>query len=417
MAQLTPDALAFDGPMLTIEQAIAAFRTRLSPTTAIETVGLMAASGRVLARDVIAPSALPPFDNSAVDGYAVRIADVAAEGGTRLTIVDRVAAGSAATTALGPGEAIRVFTGAPLPPGADTVYMQEDVTTEEGAVLVPPGLKRGANARFAGEDLAEGAVALAAGRRLRAQDIGLLAGLGVGRVAVRGQLRVAVLSTGDEVTEPGEPLPEAGIYDANRALLIDLVTRSGAEAIDHGILRDDRASLSARLAALGAAHDLILTSGGVSTGEEDHTKAAVEAVGTLDLWRIAIKPGRPVALGVVGRAVFCGLPGNPVAAFVTYVRVVRPLIAILTDESWTGPIAHPVVADFPYRKKAGRREYVRVSLTPGADGRLTARKHGQDGAGVITSLTATDGLVELADDVTAVAPGDVVPFLGWDGLV
>ena len=417
MAQLTPDALAFDGPLLAIEEAVAMLRARLGPIADTETVSPMAAAGRVLAVDVVAPRPLPPFDNSAVDGHAVRIGDVAPEGLTRLSVVDRVAAGAAATTTIGPGEAARVFTGAPLPPGTDTVYMQEDTVAGDGTVDVPAGLKRGANARFAGEDLAVGAVALAAGRLLRPQDIGLLAALGIGRVAVRRRPRVALVSTGDEVIEPGEPLPPAGIHDANRAMLAALVAASGAEVVDHGIVRDDRAALSARLARMGESHDLILTSGGVSTGEEDHVKAAVEAVGRLDLWRVAIKPGRPVALGVVGGAVFCGLPGNPVAAFVTHARIVRPLLAILAGEHWVGPRVWPVVAGFSYRKKEGRREYVRVSLADLPDGRRLASKHAQDGAGVITSLTATDGLVELAEPVTRVQEGDVVPFLGWDGLV
>jgi molybdopterin molybdotransferase len=417
MAQLTPDALAFDGPLLSIDQALASLARRLSPLVGTERVRLSQATGRVLAFDIIAGRALPPFNNSAVDGYAVRLEDVAREGRTRLAIMDRVTAGAAARVEISKGQAARVFTGAPMPPGTDTVYMQEDVLLEAGAVFVPSGLKRGANARFTGEDVSIGQTVLSAGQRLRSQDIGLAAALGISEIVVRSKLRVAVFSTGDEVIEPGEPLGEAGIYDANRAMLCSMLAQAGCDVMDHGIVRDDRAALSARLKSVAGSSDLILTSGGVSTGEEDHVKAAVEAVGRLDLWRLAIKPGRPVALGIVANAVFCGVPGNPVAAFVTTARIVRPLIAILAGETWVPPRAYPVVSGFAYRKKAGRREYVRVSLTAGADGRFTATKHRQDGAGVITSLTETHGLVELSDDLTSVAEGDIVPFLGWDGLI
>lgn len=416
MAQLSEDAKVFGGPLMTIEQAAALAAERINAVAEIETVPLALADGRVLAVDIAAPRDLPPFANSAVDGYAVRFSDLAPSGETRLPLSGRVAAGADAAGIAVAGFAIRVFTGAPMPAGADTVFMQEDVALEEGFVRLPAGLRPGANARPAGEDVAMGAPVLAAGRRLRPQDLGLLAALGLTEVAVRRRVRIAVFSTGDELNEPGTPLPPAGIYDANRSVLRALVARAGAEVVDLGILRDEPASLGERLRAAARDCDLILTSGGVSTGEEDHVKTAVTQVGELAFWRIGIKPGRPVAMGLIDGKPFLGLPGNPVAVFVTFAFVARAVIALLAGTRPARPQALPVRLGFPYRKKAGRREYVRVSLTPGADGIAVARKHPRDGAGILTSLTETDGLVELAEELTGVAEGTIAPFFAYDLL-
>lgn len=415
MAQLSADADAF-GPMLTIEQAAERAAERIVAVAGTETIALAAADGRVLAVDVLAPVDLPPFANSAVDGYAVRYADLAAAGETRLPLSGRVAAGADAAGVTTAGMAVRVFTGAPMPAGADTVFMQEDVVLDASAVILPPGLKRGANARPAGEDLPRGHIALAAGRSMRPQDLALLAALGLTEVTVRRRVRVAIFSTGDELNEPGTALPPAGIYDANRSLLRAMVARAGAEVVDLGILRDEPESLAERLREAAADCDLILTSGGVSTGEEDHVKAAVEQAGELAFWRVAIKPGRPVAMGLVAGTPFIGLPGNPVAVFVTFAFVARTVIALLAGTTPVRLHGLPVRLGFSYKKKAGRREYVRVSLTPGPDGIAVARKHPRDGAGVLTSLTETDGLVELADELTSVAEGAVAPFLAYEML-
>ncbi len=416
MAQLSRDDEAF-GALMTLEQAGERVAALVAPVGGTETVPLAAADGRVLADTVLAPLDLPPFANSAVDGYAVHSGDLAPSGTTRLPLGGRVAAGADAAGFTARGLAIRVFTGAPMPPGADTVFMQEDVTLEDGAVLLPAGLAPGANARPAGEDIARGALAAAAGQRLRPQDLALLSALGVTEVVVRRRPRVAIFSTGDELTEPGQPLAPAAIYDANRALLRAMVTRAGAEVVDLGILRDERAGLAQRLAEAAASCDLVLTSGGVSTGEEDHVKAALEQVGALAFWRIGIKPGRPVALGRIGTVPFIGLPGNPVAVFVTFAFVARVLIARLAGTAPVAPLSLPVRLGFAYRKKEGRREYVRVSLEPGPDGVQIARKHPQDGAGVLTSLTRTDGLVELEEDMTRIEEGTIVPFLAYALLI
>lgn len=413
MAQLSADA---GGPVLTIEQAAERAAERIAAVAGTETVALAMADGRVLAQDVVAPLDLPPFANSAVDGYAVRFADLASSGETRLPVSGRIPAGADAAGVATAGMAVRVFTGAPMPADADTVFMQEDVALDADMVVLPPGLKRGANARSAGEDLRRGRTALAAGRSLCPQDLALLASLGVAEVAVRRRVRVAIFSTGDELSEPGAILSPAGIYDANRSLLRALVTRAGAEIVDLGILRDEPDSLAERLRQAAADCDLILTSGGVSAGEEDHVKAAVERAGELAFWRIAIKPGRPVAMGFVAGTPFIGLPGNPVAVFVTFAFVARTVIALLSGTVPARLHGLPVRLGFAYEKKAGRREYVRVSLTQSPDGIAVARKHPRGGAGALISLTESDGLVELADELTIVAEGTIAPFLAYDML-
>jgi len=423
MAQLTDDCFAFSGPLLPIDEVERILRERVMPVAETETVPLRAAYGRVMASDVTASISLPPFDNSAVDGYAVRAADLDPAAETRLAIMGRVTAGHAAAQALASGAAIRIFTGAPMPAGADTVFMQEDVRLDAQAVLVPPGLEAGANRRLAGEDVRAGAVVLPAGQRLAAQHVALAAAVGLTQLPVRRRIRVAVLSTGDEIVEPGTPRPSAALFDANRYLLAGLLAGLGAQASDLGIVPDDPQEIARAIAAAAQAHDLVLTSGGVSTGEADHVRSAVESIGSLVFWRVAVKPGRPVAMGVIAGsrpgtgAAFVGLPGNPVAVFVTFARVVRPLLARLAGAEMAPLVALPVRATFGHRKKKGRREYVRVALRRGADGVIEAVKHAQEGAGVITSLTQTDGLVELLEDTTAIEPGASVGFLSYAALV
>jgi molybdopterin molybdotransferase len=417
MAQLSDDCFAFGGPLLSVEDVERLMFERVEPVAEIERVPLGRAAARVLAADVVAPLDLPPFDNSAVDGYAVCQADLEAEGETRLLVADRLTAGHASARPLRHGEAIRIFTGAPMPARADTVFMQEDCRTEGQYVIVPPGLKSGANRRCAGEDVRAGAVALPAGRRLGPQHVALAAALGLTDLPVRRRVRVALFSTGDEIVEPGSRRPDAGLFDANRRLLAELLVRLGAEVTDLGILADDPQRLKSALGGAAPGHDLILTSGGVSTGEADHVRTAVEAIGKLVFWRVAIKPGRPVAMAVIGGAAFVGVPGNPVAAFVTFVRVVRPLLLRLSGAIPDPIIALPVRAGFAYRKKKGRREYVRVTLTRSADGCIEASKYPQDGAGILSSLTESAGLVELDEATTRVEPGQQVGFLPHAALI
>lgn len=422
MAQLTDDCFAFSGPLLRLDDMERLIDERIVPVRETERVPLHGARARVAAFDVKAPVDLPPFDNSAVDGYAVRYTDLKHDGETALTLSGRLTAGARADIALKPGQAVRIFTGAAMPAGADTVFMQEDVKLEGDKVMVPSGLKLGANRRLAGEDAPAGRVVIPAGTVLEAQHIALAAALGLTELAVRRRLKVAIFSTGNEVVEPGSARGGAAIYDSNRFLAIELLERLGAVVTDLGILADEPATLSRAIERAALHHDLVLTSGGVSTGEADHVRSAVERIGKLVFWRVAIKPGRPVAMGVIPgaagqSAAFVGMPGNPVAVFVTFVRVVKPLLRRLSGALPQKLVALPVRAAFAYKKKRDRREYVRVALRKGADGEIEAVKHPQDGAGILTSLTETDGLLEFAEDITTIEPGMRVGFLSYAALM
>jgi molybdopterin molybdotransferase len=416
MAQLTDDCFALGDSLLTVASALREIRARVAPVVETEVAPLSAASGRVLARNLVATMNLPPHDNSAVDGYALAHADLIPDRDTVMLVTGRAAAGHPLDRSACRGEAIRIFTGAPMPDGTDTVMMQEDCAVEAGRVILKPGIRRGANRRRAGEDISEGEIALAAGQRLRAPDLGLAAALGFRELCVFRPLRVALLSTGDEVRDPGVPLPQGAIYDANRFTLAALLSGLGCLVSDLGILPDREAVLVDTLSAASTQHDLIVTSGGVSTGDEDHVKAAVERLGTLHFWRLAIKPGRPVALGQVAGVPLIGLPGNPVAVIVTFVVLARPLIAKLAGGAAREPRLFPVQAGFGYRKKPGRREYLRASLERKGD-TVVAVKYAKDGAGILSSIVRSDGLVILDEAASELTAGTVVDFLPFSEVI
>jgi molybdopterin molybdotransferase len=412
MAQLSDDCFAFGGSLLGIDAARAMIFDRVTPVAGIERVPLRQALGRTLAEDIAAPIAVPGYDNSAVDGYAVRFDDLHSDLPTTLRCIDRIAAGHDPAGALKPGIAARIFTGAILPDGADVVIMQEDCEPDGADVIIRPGIKRGANTRKAGEDVPRDSIALTMGRRLGPAELGLLAALGFVEVPVRRKLGVALLSTGDEVREPGELLRRGQIHDANRYILAGLLERLGVDVSDRGIVRDDPASLNAALQRAAAESDLIITSGGVSTGEEDYVRTAIANHGSLYFWRLAIKPGRPVAMGQIGATPLAGLPGNPVAALLTFALVARPMIEALGAATPHIGKRFRVISDFAYKKKTGRREYVRASLEGNK-----ARRYPKEGAGMLTSLTETDGLVELSEDITRLEPGAEVNFVPYSELI
>jgi len=419
MAQLSQDCFASGAKILAVEDAVAAIVARFTPVDGVENVPVADADGRVLAQDLIATLQLPPFTNSAVDGYAVRGEDVPIGEPRVFRVAGRVQAGGvAAGPPVAAGEAIRIFTGAPMPQGADTVFMQEDAGVDEGGgVVLPAGLKRGANVRPAGEDITLGRVIVPAGRWLRPQDVAAAAAMGLTAVRVRRRVKVAVFSNGDEIAEPGTARRDTQVFDSNRFMLIAMLRRLGCVVSDLGIRRDDSAEIAAVLKDAARSHDLILSTGGVSTGEGDFVKAAVENVGTLVFWRIAMKPGRPVAMGVIDGTPFIGLPGNPVASFVTFARVARPAILALAGAQWSAPPAIAVRAQFAHRKKPARREYVRVHLRNAEDGTFEAVKFPREGAGLLSSLCDTDGVVELEESITRVEPGQMVNCLTYASLL
>lgn len=418
MAQLSDDCFVPGAGLLDAEAALEMLENRLAPIVGTETVALARASGRILATDLVAGRDVPPHDNSAVDGYAIWFDDLGPGGETILPIAGRISAGHPAENAPARGTALRIFTGAPIPGGADgpdTVLMQEDCREIESdgtrAVAIPQGIARGANRRDRGEDIAAGATVLRAGARLRPQDVGLAASLGHDRLDVFERLTVGVMSTGDEVYEPGTDAPAGGIYDANRHALAALLGDLGCTVRDLGIVPDDRARIADALRGAAQTCDAIVSSAGMSVGEEDHLAAAVGDLGALHFWKVAIKPGRPVAFGQVADTPFIGLPGNPAAMMVTFLRLARPALLRMAGAGKVRPRFYPVRAGFAHTKKARRREYLRVSLSRDADGALVAHKYPRSGAGILSSLVESDGLVELPAEMTQLTPGTVVSYL------
>ncbi|OHC75464.1 MAG: molybdopterin molybdenumtransferase MoeA [Rhodospirillales bacterium RIFCSPLOWO2_12_FULL_58_28] len=411
MTKIKDDCFVAGGGSMKLDQALALLKERLKTVTGDETVRLGDALGRVLAADVIAGRDVPPHDNSAMDGYAVFFDDLATNGETRLPVAGYIAAGHPLGAPALRGNAYRIFTGAPMPEGPDTVFMQENCATDGDDVILEPGIDRGANRRRRGEDIAAGSVILRQGRRLRPQEIALAASVGRPTLTVCKRLRTAVFSTGDEVRDPSDNAPEGCIYDANRYAVMGLLKDLGCAVTDLGILPDNQRIIRDALDNAAKDHDVVITSGGVSLGDEDHVKAAVEELGGLYFWRLAVKPGRPIALGRVADAVFIGLPGNPVSAMVTFMRVARPVLLLLSGHNRIDPPLFKVRAGFGFDKEPGRREWLRARLTKDKDGVLTAVKHHLGGSGILTSMADADGLVELPEDQGAVAEGDMVDFL------
>lgn len=400
--------------MLSYEQALENLLAAAQPVEEIRRVPLTAAAGRVLAAPLQSTVAVPPLDNSSMDGYAVRSVEIT-EVGVRLPVSQRIPAGSVGQP-LQPGTAARIFTGAPIPEGADAVVMQERCEHGEGGVVINHVPKVGDNLRKAGEDIATGVDILAAGIRLRPQDIGLAAAAGLAELPVYRRVRVGVFFTGDELVQPGEPLPPGAIYNSNRYALRALLEGLGCEVRDLGAVPDQLEATREALRKAAADNDLVLTSGGVSVGEEDHVKPAVEAEGRLDMWQIAIKPGKPLAFGEVrrdgGKAWFIGLPGNPVSAIVTFMIMVRPFVLRLQGITDVRPRALTLVADFDWLRPDARREFLRARLNDAG----TVDLHPNQGAGVQSSLVWSNGIVDNPPG-RVVHRGDAVRFIPYSELL
>jgi molybdopterin molybdotransferase len=406
-------------PLKPLDEALQQLLETVTPIEATETLGLLQAHGRVLAADVVAQMAVPGFDNSAMDGYAFALDDLAMSEGGSLPMSQRVPAGSAPEP-LQRGTCVRIFTGAPMPEGADTVVMQEDCVVREEQVRINGEPKRGQMVRRRGEDIDVGDVILHAGTTLTSADLGLIASLGQAEVVVRRRIKVALFSTGNELKMPGEvapaDMPPGAIYNSNRYFLHNLLQQLGCEVTDLGVVADDLAATQAALRSAAQDHDVLLTSGGVSVGEEDHVKPAVEARGALDLWAIAIKPGKPFAHGRINRsdgswAHFIGLPGNPVSSYVTFAVLVRPLVRKLQGaQRWTvTPMS--LQANFDWPKPDSRREFLRVRRN--ASGGLDL--YPNQGSGVLTSLAWADGFVDNPPG-RSIQSGDAVRFISMAQL-
>jgi len=404
-------------PALKLEDALARILTGIRPVDGVETLAIRSALGRVLAGDVVSTIDVPAHTNSAMDGYAFAGSALEESGETRLSVVGVAAAGRPFAGEVTAGQCVRILTGAPMPVGTDSVVMQENVELHDDIAVLPAGQRTGQHVRQAGEDIAVGGVALTAGTLLRPAELGMLASLGISEVRVRRRPRVAFFSTGDELRHVGEPLEAGQIYDSNRYTIYGMLTRLGVEAIDMGVVRDDREAVERAFADAAAGADAVVTSGGVSVGDADYVAEVLERAGTVGFWKVAMKPGRPLAFGRLGDALFFGLPGNPVSVMATFYQLVRPALQALAGLPDPGPpLAVTAVCQDALRTKPGRREFQRGVLSRTSDGRLVVRKAGRQGSGVLSSMSAANCFIVLPEDSGPVSAGDEVtvqPFAAF----
>jgi molybdopterin molybdotransferase len=414
----------YDAQSLSVDQVNAFLRELVQPLSADDSqdVFLFDALGRVLAQDVISPISVPAHNNSAMDGFAFDASQLQADQTLTLRVVGTALAGKAWQGKVNAGECLKIMTGAILPDGLDTVAPQEfcriDSTHDVTTVTIPPNiLKASDNRRLLGEDLMQGQPALTSGQHLTPAALGLVASLGLPDVRVHRRLRVAYFSTGDEVLSLGEAPREGAVYDSNRYTVFGLLTRMGCEVIDMGVVRDDPALLEAAFAKAALEADAIITSGGVSVGEADFTKAMMKKLGDVAFWKIAMRPGRPMAVGRIGKAVLFGLPGNPVAVMVTFLAFVRPaLLRMMGSTAQPAPLLRAKSLE-PLRKKAGRTEYQRGFVSSAPDGTLQVRTTGNQGSGVLSSMVQGNGLIVLHHAQGNVAFGDEVDVMMFDGAI
>jgi molybdopterin molybdotransferase len=420
--QIAAELQGYDPKALPANQVNAFLARLVQPVAETERVGVFAALGRILARDVISPISVPGHDNSAMDGFAFDSAALQPGQPLRLRVVGTAYAGAGWTSPVAPGECLKIMTGAILPAGLDTVVPLEFVTTDGDTIELPAGVvKTGDNRRLLGEDLMAGQPALNQGQRLGPAALGLIASLGLAEVEVFRRVRVAYFSTGDEILSLGEAPREGAVFDSNRYTVYGLLTRLGVEVVDMGVVKDEPAALEAAFRQAAQSADAIITSGGVSMGEADHTKTMMKQLGDVAFWRIAMRPGRPMAVGRITEngksAVLFGLPGNPVAVMVTFLAFVRPALLRLMGGTDTEPELLQARSSEPLRKKPGRTEYQRGLVTRDAQGRLQVCTTGNQGSGVLSSMVQANGLIVLHHAQGNVAVGDVVDVMVFDGVI
>ncbi|MXY54509.1 MAG: molybdopterin molybdotransferase MoeA [Gammaproteobacteria bacterium] len=402
--------------MLDVDVAAARLGEIIKPLRGTERARVEAALGRVPAQDIVAPMSLPPFDASAMDGYAVSATDMASEGRKRLQVTGQSLAGHPASETAGAGKAIRIFTGAPMPAGADSVVLQEDVTTSDGTIEFDESVSVGQHVRPSGNDIAKGDTICRAGRRLTPYDLAWLAACGIGTVRVRRRVRVVLLSTGDELAEPGMPLGEAQIYDSNRFAMTRLLEGQGSDIIDLGCVPDDPHEIRAALAEAADIGDIVVTSGGVSVGDADHVRDLVAELGSIDFWRIALKPGKPLAVGDIGGTPFFGLPGNPVSTIVTCLLFVAPAIDLLAGATPSPPLTIPATLTEEVPHAPGRREYMR-GIASYEKGTLKVAINGNQGSNRLATFSGANCLVIIPANASNLPAGETVEILplGNDG--
>ena len=407
----------FDATALTCEEALARIVEQVTVVDGRERLALRSSLGRVLCEDVFSPVNVPQHTNSAMDGYAVRATDVPASGETSLTVIGSSFAGKPYAGECGAGEAVRIMTGAALPTNTDTVIMQEQVSTAADSIIIGGGHKRGQNVRAAGEDLAAGQRVLRAGHRMSPADLGLIASLGIGEVSLFRRLRVAYFSTGDELRSIGEPLATGEIYDSNRYTLFGMLKSIGADIMDMGVVRDRRDAVEDALRQAAANADAVITSGGVSVGEADYIKEVLAAIGQVRFWKVAMKPGRPLAFGSVGEAFFFGLPGNPVSVMVTFYQFVQPALRKMAGGRRRESVRVSARTTAPLKKRPGRTEYQRGILSSDGNGALLVSPTGDQGSGILSSMANADCFIVLPVECGWVDAGEIVSVQPFHGLM
>lgn len=398
-------------PLLPYDEALAELTSHITALAGVTQKPLMQALGEVLAESQQASINVPPADNSAMDGYAFNTSDLNLQGDTILPVSQRIAAGEAGVR-LTPGTAARIFTGAPIPEAANAVIMQEQVELENNHIRFQRNVEAGNNIRPQGNDIQAGQIILQKGNRLRAQDIGLAASVGLQTLPVFEKIRVGMFFTGDELVEPGQPLAPGQIYDSNRYMLYGLLKSLGCEIVDLGLVGDTLEATKKAMLEASTKADLVVTCGGVSVGEEDHVRIAIEQLGDLFMWRLRIKPGKPLAFGKINNTSFIGLPGNPVSVFATFCLFVSPVIKTLQGRNWQKPLAVQVKSAFDWPKPDSRREFLRARLEPGINGEPVVTIYNNQDSGVLTSTVWGQGLVEIAEGQTLRA-GDLVNYLSY----
>ena len=417
-SKLPTDCYEGDPTLLPVDEALRRIDAHVSTVSGDEQVALREALGRVLAESVVSPMDVPGHTNSAMDGYALAAADLPSSGDRRLTVLGTAWAGKPFAGTVAPGSCVKVMTGAVMPAGTDTVTMQEQVEVDGDDIVIGAGHKGGQNVRQAGEDITRGSVVLAPGKRILPAELGLLGSLGIERVTVKRRLRVAFFSTGDELRSLGESLQPGEVYDSNRYTLYGMLTRLGVDLVDMGVVRDDVEAVRDALLEAAKVADVVVSSGGASTGEADYIRETLATLGQVGFWRIAIRPGRPLAFGRVGEALFFGLPGNPVAVMVTFYQFVQPALARMMGETSAHPIpTAQATCVSPLRKKPGRVEVYRATLERDDAGRLTVRTTGKSGSGLLHTMSDANCFILLPEEGESVEPGEIVEVQPFFGLV
>ena len=417
MTQLSNDCFKHSKKRISLEKALSILEKRIKCIKKTQKIKLDQALNRILSKDVISKINVPPFNNTAVDGYAFKYLDLNKKKETALKLVGRITAGQNFNKKIKTGEIARIFTGAKVPEGADTVIMQEDCNTADNQIVLKPGIFKGANIRKKGEDIKYGRKIISKGSKLKAQDIALIASVGIKEIDVFEKLIVGIFTTGNELYEPGTKTSNSGIYDSNRYCLKNLLETINCSVKDYGIKKDNEKLIKNTLKKISKECDLIITTGGMSVGEEDYVRKVLEKNGSLNFWNIAIKPGRPVALGNIFKKPFIGLPGNPVSVMVTFLKIALPTINKLSGFSSPKEKSFIVTTDFNFKKKSGRKEFLRVAISKNLNGQIKIKNYPKSGSGVFTSMVETDGLIELPEKLTYLKKGTKIRFVPYSEIL